>query len=263
MKTYVRTLILASTIALPNGAHAQRAAALVPPPVPDEIQVAPEDYTPYLAAHAIGTQGYVCVAVDAAFTWTPFGPQATLFDEKRQQILTHSLSRTPYSLLLNPAWQHSRDSSIVWAQVIRTSSDRDFVAPGAIPWLLLRAVVVGDGDVGGDKLLATRLIQRVNTVGGMPPSTGCSGPDDSRNGRSCRTKPTTSSTRPSTTLTASSRCFSRLRQSRFPAVAPVVRHDTRRAVARRLQFESQTVLAFGYSLCSPASRTRLHGSTEC
>ena len=178
MKTYVRTLILASTLVLPNGAHAQPAADLVPPPVPDELQVAPEDYTPYLAAHAIGTQGYVCVAADGGFTWTPFGPQATLFDDKGRQILTHFLSRTPYSLLLNPAWQHSRDSSIVWAQVVSTSSDPNFVAPGAIPWLLLSAVVVGDGDVGGDKLLPTRLIQRVNTAGGMPPPTGCVGPDD-------------------------------------------------------------------------------------
>jgi len=171
MKTYVRVLILAAAIALPQGAHAQRQDP-VPPPVPNELQVAAE-YTPYLAAHAIGTQGYVCVAVGTTFSWTFFGPQATLFDEESQQIMTHFLSPTPYSQLPNPTWQHSRDSSAVWAQMIKSSSDPAFVAPGAIPWLLLDAVVVGDGPTWGDKLTPTRFIQRVNTVGGKAPSTGC------------------------------------------------------------------------------------------
>lgn len=177
MKTYASALIAACAIALPNGAHAQRSATPVPPPVPDAIQASP-DFTPYLAAHAIGTQGYMCVAVGGVYAWTPFGPQATLFDQESQQILTHFLSPTPFSLLLNPTWQHSRDSSAVWAEVIGSSSDPAFVATDAIPWLLLEAVVVGDGPTWGDKLTATRRIQRVNTAGGKPPSTGCAGPGD-------------------------------------------------------------------------------------
>jgi len=177
MKTHVRTLILVAGIALSHGVHAARSESPVPPSVPEVIQVSPE-FTPYLAAHAIGTQGYVCVADGAVFGWTPFGPQATLFDAEGEQVLTHFLSTTPYSLLPNPAWQHSRDSSIVWAQVIRSSSDPTFVAAGAIPWLLLEAVVVGDGPTWGDKLMVTSFIQRVNTVGGTAPSTGCSGPGD-------------------------------------------------------------------------------------
>ena len=122
MKTYVSVLILASAIVLRQGAHAERSDGFGPPPVPDAIQVPPE-FTPYLAAHAIGTQGYVCVAVNSVFSWTHSGPQATLFDEQSQQILTHFLSPTPYSQLLNPTWQHSRDSSTVWSQVSRSSSD--------------------------------------------------------------------------------------------------------------------------------------------
>ena len=177
MKRCVYILILASAIGLPHGAQAQRRGRPVPPPVPEAIQV-PEGYKPYLAAHAIGTQGYVCVAVRSVFSWAPFGPQATLFNGDSEQILTHFLSPTPYSLLPNPTWQHSRDSSVVWGQVIRSSADPNFVAPGAIPWLLLEAAVVGDGPTGGDKLTATRLIQRLNTVDGMPPSTGCAKLDD-------------------------------------------------------------------------------------
>ena len=177
MKTYLSALILASIVALPQGARAERPARPVPPQVPAAIQV-PPGYRPFLAGHAIGTQGYVCVAVGSTYRWTPFGPQATLYNEDNEQILTHFLSPTPYSLLPNPTWQHSRDSSSVWGQVIGASSDPNFVTPGAIPWLLLEAVVVGDGPTGGDKLLVTRFIQRVNTVDGKPPSTGCAGPQD-------------------------------------------------------------------------------------
>ena len=65
--------------------------------------------------------------------------------------------------------------------MIRSSSDPNFVAPGAIPWLLLEAVVVGEGPTGGDKLLTTRLIQRLNTVDGVAPATGCARREDIKN----------------------------------------------------------------------------------
>jgi hypothetical protein len=101
-----------------------------------------------------------------------------LFNDEGQQVLTHFLSPAPYDLLPTATWQHSRDSSIVWARMLKSSSDPTFVAPDAIAWLLLEAVVVGDGPTGGDKLLATRRIQRVNTVEGKAPTTGCSKPED-------------------------------------------------------------------------------------
>jgi Protein of unknown function (DUF3455) len=174
MKTYVAALILAAAVALPEVARAQRPE---PPQVPETIQV-PAGYKVFFAGHAIGTQGYVCVAVGSVYRWTLFGPQATLFNGQEEQTLTHFLSPTPYSQLPNPAWQHSRDSSIVWGQAIRSSSDPNFVAQGAIPWLLLEAAVVGTGPTDGDKLVVTRFIQRVNTVDGMAPSTGCASPQD-------------------------------------------------------------------------------------
>lgn len=171
MKTYVSMLTVAATfaVAVPIAAHPDR---VTPPPVPAEIRV-PAGYKPFLAAHAIGNQGYVCVPSGMTFKWIPFGPQATLFNEDNQQILTHFLSPTPYSQVLGPAWQHSRDTSAVWAQMIKSSSDPNYVTPGAIPWLLLEATVVGDGPTGGDKLTATRYIHRVNTFEGAAPATGC------------------------------------------------------------------------------------------
>ncbi len=172
MKTYVSALLLAAAVAWPHALEAEHPRGPVPQSVPGEIRV-PAGHTLYLSAHAVGTQGYVCVAVGDVFSWATFGPQATLFNEDGQQVLTHFLSPTPYSQLLNPTWQHSRDSSEVWAQMIKSSSDPKFVAPGAIPWLLLQAVVVADGPTGGEKLTSTTYIHRVNTVDGMAPSTGC------------------------------------------------------------------------------------------
>ena len=174
MKRYATVTILAFLIALPRIAYAQRPT---PPPVPTEIEV-PTGYRPFLVGHAVGTQGYVCVAVGKALRWTPFGPHATLFNHDGRQQSTHFLDPTPYSLLPNPAWQHSRDSSVVWGQPIGSSSDPNFVAADAIPWLLLQAAVVGEGPTGGNTLMVTRYIQRVNTIGGIAPSTGCAAPAD-------------------------------------------------------------------------------------
>ena len=92
------------------------------PEVPDTIRV-PDDHLPFLIAHAVGTQGYVCVATGGRFVWTPFGPQATLFNPDGQQLMTHFLSPVPYWLLPTPTWQHSRDTSAVWATPVASSSD--------------------------------------------------------------------------------------------------------------------------------------------
>jgi len=175
MKTPISILLLAASIALPHAAHAE--GRVVAPPVPDAIRV-PAGYKPFLAGHAVGSQGYVCVATGSAYQWSPFGPQATLFDAEGQQLMTHFLSAMPYGLQPAPTWQHSRDSSLVWGQVLVSSADPAYVAPGAIPWLLLEAAVVGSGPTGGDRLQAARFIQRVNTVGGKAPTTGCASTQD-------------------------------------------------------------------------------------
>jgi hypothetical protein len=174
MKRNATIVILAFLIGLPRIAHAQHPT---PPAVPAEIEV-PPGHRPFLADHAVGTQGYVCVAVGANFRWAAFGPQATLFNADGKQQLTHFLNPTPYSLLPNPTWQHSHNSSAVWGQPVASSSDPNYVAADAIPWLLLEAAVVGDGPTGGNALIVTRYIQRLNTSGGKAPSTGCAAATD-------------------------------------------------------------------------------------
>lgn len=175
MKTPVSALLLAAAVFLPQAVQAEGRVSA--PPVPDAIRV-PAGYRPFLVAHAVGTQDYVCVATGTVYQWSTFGPQATLFSGEGQQVMTHFLGATPYSLLPAPTWQHSRDSSAVWGQVLMSSTDPAFVTPGAVPWLLLEAAVVGNGPTGGKGLLPTRFVQRVNTVGGKAPTSGCASPQD-------------------------------------------------------------------------------------
>jgi hypothetical protein len=167
-----------------NVAQAQTAAAdaLSIPRVPADLQ-APEGNTLFLKGQAEGTQNYICLPTASGFAWTFFSPQATLFftfkwfgGEVRQQIITHFLSPNPSeSGTPRATWQSSLDTSAVWAKLYKPPfSDPNFVAPGAIPWLLLQAAGLQRGPTGGDFLAHTSFIQRVNTTGGVAPSTGCS-----------------------------------------------------------------------------------------
>jgi hypothetical protein len=160
MKRNATMVILAFLIGLPRIALAQHPT---PPPVPAEIEV-PPGHRPFLAGHAVGTQGYVCVAVGAKFRWAAFGPQATLFNADGKQQLTHFLDLTPYRLLPNPTWLHSRDSSAVWGQPVASSSDSNSVAADAIPRLLLEAAVVGGGPTGGNASSKKGLATDVTTA---------------------------------------------------------------------------------------------------
>ena len=148
--------------------------------VPPAIAV-PAGNKPFLQGHAIGTQNYMCLpaATPAGVAWTAVGPQATLFAGNGRQIITHFLSPNPEEAGLPRAtWQHSRDTSSVWAIAIASSSDPAYVEPGAIPWLLLRSVGAAEGPSGGDLLAQTTYLHRVNTVGGVAPASGCGGSAD-------------------------------------------------------------------------------------
>jgi Protein of unknown function (DUF3455) len=157
--------------AAPNAAVFDR---VTPPPVPSDLNVN-SDETAFLIAHAVGTQNYVCLpAAAGGFAWVLFGPQATLFDEDGGQIVTHFLSANPAEGgLPRPTWQHSRDTSSVWAALVKSSTDPAYVEPNAIPWFLLRPVGTQYGPEGGARLTRTSAIQRVNTSGGLAPATGC------------------------------------------------------------------------------------------
>src|SRR4029079_5905129 len=75
---------------------------------------------------------------------------------------------------IRATWQHSRDTSIVWGGAATASTNSDFVAKDAIPWLRLPKGGTQEGPTGGDTLTKTSFIQRLNTSGGLAPFSGCS-----------------------------------------------------------------------------------------
>ena len=143
------------------------------PDVPANLQV-PAGNRLFRVAHAMGTQDYICLSTGWASR--AYGPQATLFDEDREQALTHFLSAYPLgSNAYWPAWQDSRDTSTVWANPIPGASYTPDST--AIPWLLLQVIATGDGPTGGDRMTGTTYIQRLNTTGGLKPTGSCADGD--------------------------------------------------------------------------------------
>jgi hypothetical protein len=160
--------------------HAAQGGGVTPPAVPFDLRVEPP-HEAFLLGHAIGTQNYVCQPSPSIghVAWTLFTPQATLFDDQQEQLITHFFSpNIPGDRAVRAAWQDSNDSSTVWAQATASSTDSAFVRPGAIPWVLLERVGSQVGPTGGDTLSRTTFIQRVNTIGGAAPPTGCDRPTD-------------------------------------------------------------------------------------
>jgi len=165
----VGVLVLAIAAATTASAADRVARPLVPANL-----VVDEAYRPFLTGHAIGTQNYICVALSGGIDWMPIGPQATVFDDSFEQMLTHFQSTNPiHPDAIHATWQHSKDTSAVWAVKLRGSTDPDYVAPGAIEWLLLNVTATQFGPNGGNKLTGTMFIQRVNTIGGKPPAGAC------------------------------------------------------------------------------------------
>jgi hypothetical protein len=165
-------------------------ADIVVPPVPDNLKV-PTGNRVYLHGNAAGTQNYICMPCPNAitpaarcpasgFAWAFFGPQATLFDVEDgddDQIITHfnSPNANPEEAgKERPSWQDSRDTSIVWGNnsspPLESSTDPEFVALNAIPWLLLPTAGTQVGPTGGDRLANTTFIQRLDTAGGIAPA---------------------------------------------------------------------------------------------
>jgi len=164
---------------------------VTPPPTPAAI-TPPSGNVAFLTAHAVGTQGYVCLPTASGASWTVDSsrPQATLFitlfGTFTQQILTHYLSpdtnpnaNAPSPLPFgSPTWESSLDSSMVWgnkiASIAAGSDANSCPITGSIPCLLLQAIGTAPGPAGFGILTNTTYIQRLNTNGGSAPATGCS-----------------------------------------------------------------------------------------
>jgi len=176
-------LAVAFAVSLP--AHAGK---VTPPPVPDNLKV--EDGThPFLVGHAIGTQNYVCAPSGTGVAYVLFTPEATLFNDDGDQLITHFFSpnpeRNPPDPNTNPAvvadgairatWVSSKDGSSVWAKLHIGEKGAGSFTPDktAVAWLLLDTVGTQDGLTGGDILSKTTQVQRLSTIGGVAPKDGC------------------------------------------------------------------------------------------
>jgi hypothetical protein len=130
------------------------------PPVPGALRV-PADQALIKQLHATGVQIYECQPSknDAAqFEWAFKGPEAKLATQGGRNVGKH---------YAGPTWE-SNDGSRVVGEVIGNSPSSK---PNSIPWLLLRARAT----TGNGLFTHVQFIQRLNTVGGSVPATGCRG----------------------------------------------------------------------------------------
>lgn len=168
----VTALVLAFAVALPLTAHAQ----IVVPEVPTDLEV-PATEEVFLLGHGVGTQNYICqpAASLGRVAWTLFTPQATLFSDDAEQLTTHFFSINPEEPnTVRVTWEDSRDTSTIWARLLKSAT----VTPDAVAWLKLEVVGRRVGPTGGNTLFGTTFVQRLNTKGGLAPSTGCDNPQD-------------------------------------------------------------------------------------
>ena len=131
----ITALGMAFTFALTPAAHAQ---TVTPPPVPTGLEVDATNEA-FLLGRGVGTQNYVCQPAKSLgqVAWTLFTPQATLFSDEREQLITHFASPNPdEGGVVRVTWEDSRDTSTVWAQGIAMAT----VNSNAIPWVKLQVV---------------------------------------------------------------------------------------------------------------------------
>jgi hypothetical protein len=132
---------------------------LARPMMPDRSLDPPANEVPVLLAYGQGVQRYVCKEKEQAkgsFEWALKEPQAKLADAAGHQIGSHSAG---------PSWQLADGSKAVRKKLVASVPA---LATDAVPWLLLAIDSSGKGALAG-----TEYVQRVDTVGGVAPATGC------------------------------------------------------------------------------------------
>lgn len=120
-----------------------------------------------LHAFGTGTQNYACgsTANDAGTTyaWALTGPEADLDDCMMQKIGTHFASDGGPT---RPEWMSIAGGYVIGKRLAAFTPDG---GGGSVPWLLLQEVERG----GTGPISKTNYVQRLNTMGGNAPATGC------------------------------------------------------------------------------------------
>jgi hypothetical protein len=131
--------------------------------VPETLKV-PAGQELVIAARGVGVQIYECIASKddpSHFSWSLKAPEANLLDKSGKPLGKH---------YAGPTWE-AHDGSKVVGEVVAKADAPDGTA---IPWLLLRAKSTS----GTGVFSAVASIQRLRTVGGRAPASGC-GPSQS------------------------------------------------------------------------------------
>jgi Protein of unknown function (DUF3455) len=138
------------------------------PQAPESLKV-PSNQDLFMKTAAKGLQIYTCKAKaepstgystayeKPAYEWTLKAPSAELFDDQGQLVGKH---------YAGPTWEMQKDHSLVVGAV---SAKANSPQAGAIPWLLLKA----KSHQGEGLLSSVSWVQRLDTVGGKAPATGC------------------------------------------------------------------------------------------
>ena len=140
-----------------EGEASTSAADVCPEGVPASLKPA-ADQTIKMKLNAVGVQVYMCTptATNATPSWVLVNPQANLMKDCGEFVGTH---------FIGPTWQGNDGSSVVGAKAAGATVDAT-----AIPWLLLNATSHSTEAGIFDDVTS---IQRLATVGGLAPATGC------------------------------------------------------------------------------------------
>ncbi len=143
-------LLLVSSAIAHERCHAEQS-----PPVPADLQV-PTGNELAFRATGVGVQIYVWAPSptdSTVYTWTLKAPHAVLFRHGGDVVGIH---------FGGPTWENNDGSKIGGKRLAGVTVD-----PNAIPWLLLQGV----NPFGTGVFADVTYIQRLNTVGGLAPTT--------------------------------------------------------------------------------------------
>lgn len=129
--------------------------ALQRPDVPTALRTPPEQAL-LLQLTGKGSQIYTCQSEGGVYAWKLKAPEAKLYDEGGQLAGRH---------FVGPTWQ-AKDGSRITGKLQATAPAPD---ASSMPWLLL-TVVAHDGS---GVLSGVQTIQRLNTRGGLAPTSAC------------------------------------------------------------------------------------------
>jgi hypothetical protein len=112
--------------------------------------------SPAIVLKGEGAQIYSCTAAGSGYAWRLKAPDAKLMDATGTIVGHH---------FAGPSWQANDGSKVVGDPLVASASPQST----AIPWLVLAA----KSHTGPDIFSDVAYVVRSDTVGGLPPATGC------------------------------------------------------------------------------------------